>query len=113
MSGYSRYRKFFPEMPFTLGKSRATELVINVYIPLWLQLLQTDSAQDLHDWASNLPAIPLYYQLEQFIKSSRWKLLYTSAYMKPLQVQGLLWLQDNYCRRKFCAICPALSGFNG
>ena len=111
MSDYSRYRKFFPEVAFTLGKSRAIELLVNVYIPLWLHLLKSNSARDLYEWALNLPAIPLYYQLEQFIRSSHWKSLYPSAYMKPLQVQGLLWLQDNYCERRFCRICPALSGY--
>lgn len=111
MSGHSRYRQIFPDHCFTLGKSRAIELLVNVYLPLWLQLLQSNSAGELYNWASNLPAIPLYSHLDKFIRNSHWSSVYPTAYMTPLEIQGFLWLQENYCERRFCAICPALAGY--
>lgn len=103
-----QYREYFPMPQASLGKSRAVELLINLWIPLWLAQSDRKEMEEIQEWSRALPTLKAYKSVENFLRTSTWKDRVTPARLHPILLQGLLWLRHHYCSENLCELCPAM-----
>lgn len=103
-----KYQKYFPAKTASLGKSRALEIVVNLWMPFYLARSHHEADHILREWSSDLPPLPVYAHLQRFIEETTWEKVLQGRQLHPLTIQGLLWLRHHYCSEKLCELCPAL-----
>jgi len=103
-----KYQKYFPAKTASLGKSRALEVVVNLWMPFYLARNHHNADDILREWSHDLPPLPVYAALQRFIEETTWKKVLPGRQLHPLTLQGLLWLRHHYCSEKLCELCPVL-----
>lgn len=103
-----RFIGLVPLSHATIGRSRATEVVINSFLPLWL-LEDELTPRSIQQWTETLPAIPYYTMIRNFLRVTRWNERFRNRSLPPILLQGLLCLMSRYCKRNRCEECPVFN----
>ncbi len=100
------YDQLFRRKTISIGASRAVELLVNCYIPLWLTRGAGESERiDLRAWADDLPAIPVYGNLKKFLEPVSSDTGKSLEALSPLVLQGLLSVEEKWCKYGRCSGC--------
>lgn len=103
-----QFLEYMPHRTASIGERRSVEILMNCYLPLWLTDQEADF-QILDKWIEQLPLLPLYTGLREFIRTSRWSEVLGESPRNPLQIQGLLYIRNQWCARKRCNTCPVFN----
>lgn len=105
-----RYREYFGVRTASLGSSRAVELLVNAWIPLWCRDENPNRLPEIQSLAEPLPEIPVYSVLRRFIRSTGWAEVLSDSRLHPVLLQGILHLRNRLCTTDACTRCPMLEG---
>jgi len=102
-----KYQRYFPRKSASLGKARAIEIIVNLWLPFYLARSHDKGDEFLQEWTNDLPTLPVYAKLQRFIEETTWKDVLQSRQLHPIAIQGLLWLRHHYCSENLCELCSA------
>jgi len=103
-----RFREHFYGRLASLGVSRAVEILINAWIPLWCRGNNQNRFQEIRAYTEPLPAIPVYSAFRRFIGRTEWAVVLDKSRLHPVLLQGLLHLRQRLCRVEACERCPMI-----